>query len=106
MSVRLSTEVRKKPFRRPTLSRGVAFWAAAVAAKRWRVVSRGRGALAGLATPPSTHASVLPALRIQRLPWRLAPAAVLWESASHVMLRTAPEALRRAVETLTWEGAG
>ena len=32
MSVRLSTEVRKKPFRRPTLSTGVAFWAAAMIA--------------------------------------------------------------------------
>ena len=77
-----------------------------VAAKRWRVVSRGRGALARLATYASTHASVLPALGIQRPPWRLAPAAVLWESASHVVFGTALEALRRAVEALTREGAG
>jgi MFS family permease len=32
MSVRLSTEVRKKPFRRATLSTGVAFWATAMIA--------------------------------------------------------------------------
>jgi len=32
VSVRLSTEVRKKPFRRATLSTGVAFWAAAMIA--------------------------------------------------------------------------
>jgi putative membrane protein len=82
---------------------GIAY---SVAAKRWRVVSRGRGALAGLAIYASTHASVLPALGIQRPPWRLAPAAVLWESMSHVMFGTALEALRRAVEALTREGAG
>jgi putative membrane protein len=77
-----------------------------VAAKRWRVVSRGRGALARLAIYASTHASVLPALGIQRPPWRLAPAAGLWESGSHVVFGTALGALRRAVEALTWEGAG
>jgi uncharacterized membrane protein YagU involved in acid resistance len=71
---------------------GVAY---SVAAKRWRVVSRGRGALAIYA---GTHASVLPALGIQRPPWRLAPAAVLWESMSHVVFGTALDALRRAVE--------
>jgi uncharacterized membrane protein YagU involved in acid resistance len=75
---------------------GVAY---SVAAKRWRVVSRGRGALAGLAIYAGTHASVLPALGIQRPPWRLAPAPVLWESMSHVVFGTALEALRRAVES-------
>jgi uncharacterized membrane protein YagU involved in acid resistance len=69
-----------------------------VAAKRWRVVSRGRGALAGLAIYAGSHASALPALGIQRPPWRLAPAAVVWESASHVIFGTALEALRRAVK--------
>ena len=82
---------------------GVAY---SVAAKRWRVVSRGRGALAGLAIYASTHASVLPVLGIQRPPWRLAPAAVLWESTSHVVFGSALEALRRAVESVTREGAG
>jgi putative membrane protein len=77
---------------------GVAYSAAA---RRWPVVSRGRGALAGLAIYAGTHASVLPALGIQRPPWRLAPAAVLWESASHVVFGTALEALRRADEALT-----
>jgi putative membrane protein len=74
---------------------GVAY---SVATKRWRVVSRGRGALVGLAIYASTHASVLPALGIQRPPWRLAPAAVLWESMSHVVFGTALDALRRGVE--------
>jgi putative membrane protein len=75
---------------------GVAY---SVAARRWRVVSRGRGALAGLAIYAGSHGSALPALGIQRPPWRLAPAAVLWESTSHVVFGTALEALRRAVES-------
>jgi putative membrane protein len=74
---------------------GVAYSAAA---RRWRVVSRGRGALAGLAIYAGTHASVLPALGIQRPPWRLAPAAVLWEATSHLAFGTALEALRRAIQ--------
>jgi uncharacterized membrane protein YagU involved in acid resistance len=74
---------------------GIAYSAAA---RRWRVVSSGRGALAGLAIYTGTHASVLPALRIQRPPWRLAPAAVLWESMSHMVFGTAMDALRRAVK--------
>src|SRR3954467_3044121 len=80
---------------------GVAY---SVAGRRWWVVSRGRGAVAGLAIYAGTHASVLPALGIQRPPWRLAPAAVLWESTSHVVFGMALEALRRAVEAR--EGAG
>src|SRR3954465_9420788 len=75
---------------------GVAY---SVAAKRWRVVSRGRGALAGLAIYAGSHASALPALGIQRPPWRLAPAAVVWESASHAVFGAALEALRRTVES-------
>jgi putative membrane protein len=75
---------------------GVAYSAAA---RRWRVVTRGGGALAGLAIYAGSHASALPALGIQRPPWRLAPAAVMWESASHVVFGTALEALRRAVES-------
>ena len=71
---------------------GVAYSAAAV---RWPVVSRGRGALAGLAIYAGTHGSLLPALGIQRPPWRLAPAAVVWESASHLFFGAALEATRR-----------
>jgi putative membrane protein len=66
------------------------------AATRWRGATRGRGTLAGLAIYASTHASVLPALGIQRPPWRLAPAAVAWESASHAVFGAALEAVRRA----------
>jgi uncharacterized membrane protein YagU involved in acid resistance len=73
---------------------GVAYGAAA---KRWPAVTRGRGALMGLAIYGGTHASALPALGIQRPPWRLARAAVAWESASHVVFGVALEALRRAL---------
>lgn len=69
-----------------------------VAASRWPAASRGRGAFAGLAIYVSTHGSVLPALGIQLPPWRLAPAAVVWESTSHVVFGTALEAVRRALE--------
>ena len=81
---------------------GIAYSAAA---RRWRVVRGGRGALAGLGIYAGTHASVLPALGIQRPPWRLAPAAVLWESTSHVVFGAALEALRRATARLTTAGA-
>jgi putative membrane protein len=73
---------------------GVAYTAGA---GRLAVVGRGRGALAGLAIYAGTHGSVLPALGIQRPPWRLAPAAVLWESTSHVVFGAALEAVRRAL---------
>jgi putative membrane protein len=73
---------------------GVAYSAAA---SRWPVASRGRGALAGLAIYAGTHASVLPALGIQRPPWRLAPAAVVWESTSHLVFGTALEIGRRTL---------
>jgi putative membrane protein len=73
---------------------GVAYSAAA---SRWPVASRGRGALAGLAIYAGTHASVLPALGIQRPPWRLAPAAVVWESTSHLVFGTALEIVRRTL---------
>src|SRR3954471_4510919 len=73
---------------------GVAYSAAAT---RWPAASRGRGALAGLAIYAGTHGSVLPALGIQRPPWRLAPAAVVWESTSHVIFGTALEVTRRAL---------
>ena len=64
------------------------------AANRWPGTSRGRGALAGLAIYAGTHGSVLPALGIQRPPWRLAPAAVAWESTSHLVFGAALEAVR------------
>ena len=68
------------------------------AASRWPAVTRGRGTLAGLAIYVGTHASLLPALGVQRPPWRLAPAAVVWESTSHAVFGTALEAMRRVVE--------
>lgn len=73
---------------------GVAYGAAA---NRWPAVTRGRGALTGLAIYAGTHATALPALGIQRPPWRLAPAAVAWESGSHVLFGTALEAARRVL---------
>src|SRR4051812_23629430 len=66
-------------------------------ASRWPGVSRGRGALAGLAIYAGSHGSVLPALGVQRPPWRLAPAAVIWESVSHIVFGASLEAARRAL---------
>ena len=73
---------------------GVAYSAAA---SRWPSASRGRGALAGLAIYAGTHGSVLPALGIQHPPWRLAPAAVAWESMSHLVFGAALDAARSAL---------
>jgi uncharacterized membrane protein YagU involved in acid resistance len=74
---------------------GVAYCAAA---GRWSGARRGRGSLAGLAIYAGTHGSVLPALGIQRPPWRLAPAAVAWESMSHLVFGVALEAVRSALK--------
>jgi putative membrane protein len=65
-------------------------------ARRWPAARWGQGALAGLAIYAGTHGSLLPALGIQPPPWRLAPAAVVWESTSHVVFGTALEAVTRA----------
>jgi uncharacterized membrane protein YagU involved in acid resistance len=70
---------------------GVAYSAAA---DRWTTASPVRGALAGVAIYAGTHGSLLPALGIQRPPWRLSPAAVAWESTSHLMFGVALEATR------------
>ena len=64
-------------------------------ATRWPAATRGAGTLAGLAIYAGTHGSVLPALGIQRPPWRLAPAAVAWEAASHLVFGAALESARR-----------
>jgi putative membrane protein len=68
-----------------------------VAASRWPAVRSGRGASAGLAIYAGTHGSLLPVLGIQRPPWRLAPAAVVWELTSHVLFGAALETVRRAL---------
>ena len=73
---------------------GVAYSAAA---SRWPAASLGRGTLAGLAIYAGTHGSLLPALGIQRPPWRLSPAAVAWESTSHLVFGVALEAARSAL---------
>jgi uncharacterized membrane protein YagU involved in acid resistance len=73
---------------------GVAYSAAA---SRWPAVSRARGALAGVAIYAGTHGSLLPALGIQRPPWRLSPAAVAWESTSHLVFGVALETARSAL---------
>jgi putative membrane protein len=75
---------------------GAALGGAYVAAAcRWPALTRGRGVLAGLAIYAGTHGSLLPALGIQRAPWRLAPATVVWESTSHAVFGTALEGFRR-----------
>jgi putative membrane protein len=71
------------------------------AARRWPAASLGRGTLAGLAIYAGTHGSLLPARGIQRPPWRLAPAAVAWESTSHLVFGAALEAARSAL-TVRW----
>jgi putative membrane protein len=73
---------------------GVAYTATA---NRCTAASRGAGALAGIAIYAGTHGSVLPALGIQRPPWRLAPAAVAWEATSHLLFGMALEGVRRAL---------
>ena len=55
---------------------------------------------AGLAIYTGTHASLLPALGVQRPPWRLAPAAVVWDSMSHAVFGTALEAHAKRNERL------
>jgi putative membrane protein len=67
------------------------------AASRWPAASRGRGALAGVAIYAGTHGSLLPALGIQRPPWRLSRAAVAWESTSHLVFGIALEVARSAL---------
>ena len=67
------------------------------ATSRWPAIRRGGGGPAGLAIYAGTHASLLPALGIQRPPWRLAPAAVVWESTSHLVFGVALEAARTAL---------
>jgi putative membrane protein len=64
-------------------------------ATRWPAATRGKGTMAGLAIYAGTHGSVLPALGIQRPPWRLAPAAVAWEATSHMLFGAALETARR-----------
>jgi putative membrane protein len=73
---------------------GVAYSAVA---NRRPSASPARGALAGVAIYAGTHGSVLPALGIQRPPWRLSPAAVAWESTSHLVFGVALEAARSAL---------
>jgi uncharacterized membrane protein YagU involved in acid resistance len=68
-----------------------------VVANRWPAARLGRGSLAGLAIYAGTHGSVLPALGIQPPPWRLAPAAIAWESTSHLVFGAALEAARTAL---------
>ncbi len=77
---------------------GAALGGAYLAARsRWPAVTSGRGTLAGLAICAGTHGSLFPALGVQRPPWRLPPAAVVWESTSHAVFGTALEAMRRVV---------
>ena len=67
-----------------------------VAARRWPAASLRRGTLAGLAIYAVAHGSLLPALGVQRPPWRLAPSAVAWESTSHLVFGAALDTARSA----------
>ena len=73
---------------------GVAYGAAV---RHWPAASRAWGALAGVTIYAGTHGSLLPALGIQRPPWRLSPAAVAWESTSHLVFGVALETARSAL---------
>lgn len=96
--VRLTDEQRLRAQRVIHYSTGAGLGIAySGAAMRWPVAARGGGAAAGLAIYAGTHGSALPALRVQRPPWQLAPAAVLWEAASHVVFGVALEATRRVI---------
>lgn len=76
-----------------SLAIGVAY---VVAARRWPAVTRGLGMLAGLTIYGSTHASLLPVVRIQEPPWKLPLSAVLWEGTSHAVFGLALEGFRHA----------
>jgi putative membrane protein len=82
---------------------GVAYVAAA---RRWPAVTLDLGVPAGLTIYGSTHASLLPILRIQEPPWKLPMSAALWESTSHVVFGLALEGFRRAFAGLAGAAAG
>ena len=69
-------------------------------ARRWPAATRGAGTLAGLAIYAGGHGSLVPALGIQRPPWRLPPSAVAWEAASHAVYGAALEMGRRLLTSL------
>jgi uncharacterized membrane protein YagU involved in acid resistance len=76
------------------------------AARLWPAVTRDLGVPAGLAIYGSTHAGVLPILRIQEPPWKLPMSAALWESTSHVLFGIALEGFRRTFARLAAAAAG
>ena len=99
--VRLTDEQRLRAQRVIHYSTGAGLGIAySAAAMRWPAARAGAGAVAGLAIYAGTHGSALPALRIQRPPWRLAPAAVVWEATSHVIFGAALETVRRLIAPL------
>ena len=67
-------------------------------ARRWPAATRGAGVLAGLAIYAGGHGSLVPALGIQRPPWRLSPSAVAWEATSHAVYGAALEMGRRLLD--------
>jgi uncharacterized membrane protein YagU involved in acid resistance len=68
-------------------------------ARRWPVMTRGGGALYGLVVYAVGHGAAVPALGIQPPPWKLPPAAILWEGVSHVVYGIALETARRVLVT-------
>jgi putative membrane protein len=55
----------------------------------------GMGTAAGAGLYLASHGSTLPLLRIQAPPWRLPPAAFVWELTSHLLFGAALELTRR-----------
>lgn len=63
----------------------------------------GWGAPAGLIMYGLTHGSAVPAMGLQRPPWRLPRAAMCWELTSHLVFGVVLEVSRRAiVTTVAW----
>jgi putative membrane protein len=64
-------------------------------AEVWPAETRGLGVPAGAVMYALTHGSGVPATGVQAWPWQLPPAAVAWESGSHLVYGAGLESLRR-----------
>jgi uncharacterized membrane protein YagU involved in acid resistance len=60
----------------------------------------GAGTAAGAGLYLASHGSTLPLLRIQAPPWRLPPAAFVWEFTSHLLFGAVVELSRRGARRL------
>ena len=63
-------------------------------------VTGGLGVPAGAVMYLCTHATAVPATGFQRWPWQLPPAAVAWESGSHLVFGAGLELVRKPLRSL------